>query len=90
MAEPDDLYGYETDSLAQDPAAREIILEWGRAVLADPAVPEPTKVLGVVLLGRSGQAQKAELERVLDSDSPWLRRAAYRALGPSVVEQARL
>ncbi|HEX8295590.1 MAG TPA: HEAT repeat domain-containing protein, partial [Chthoniobacteraceae bacterium] len=80
-----DLYGYEADSLAQNPQLQKPLLEWGRAVLEDSAALESTRVLAIVLLGRSGQARAAQVERFLDSDRPWLRRAAYRALGASVL-----
>jgi HEAT repeat protein/cytochrome c biogenesis protein CcdA/glutaredoxin len=77
----DDLYGWELDRLAQDPRSHPVILEWSRTVLADSTAPASRRVLAVVLLGRTGQAQGAGIEALLDSPDPWLRRAAYRALG---------
>ncbi|MHA3772887.1 HEAT repeat domain-containing protein [Verrucomicrobiota bacterium sgz303538] len=83
---PDDIYGYELDTLAQDTRARRIILDWARAVFADSSAPEQNRVLAIVLLGRSGQAKEGGVEQMLDAPRPWLRRAAYRALGTSAVQ----
>jgi cytochrome c biogenesis protein CcdA/HEAT repeat protein/glutaredoxin len=83
----DDIYGWELDRLTQDASTHPTIREWGRAVLADAAAPEPHKVLAVVLLGRSGQAQQAPIEPLLDAPGPWLRRAAYRALGLAAAQK---
>ena len=48
---------------------------------SDTSQPEQTRVLAIILLSRSGQAKSGSIEELLDSPRPWLRRAAYRALG---------
>jgi cytochrome c biogenesis protein CcdA len=85
LLQPDDLYGYEVDTLAQQPASRPAILNWSRTVLADASLPEPISIFAIVLLGRSGQAKVGGVEKFLEAERPWLRRAAYRALGASVL-----
>jgi HEAT repeat protein len=83
---PDDIYGWELDRLAQDRSTREVIFQWSRTVLDAASAPISQKVLAVILLGRSGQAQEANLEPLLTAPDPWLRRAAYRALGLSAAQ----
>jgi cytochrome c biogenesis protein CcdA/HEAT repeat protein len=82
---PDDIYGWELDQLAQSPVAKRPILDWATATLDDSAAPNSHKVLAIVLLARSGQADAAHLDRFLISPAPCLRRAAYRALGLAAV-----
>jgi HEAT repeat protein/cytochrome c biogenesis protein CcdA len=76
-----DIYGWELDRMTQDASTHSTIREWASAVLADGAASDSRKVLAVVLLGRSGQTRHVPIEPLLDAPGPWLRRAAYRALG---------
>jgi len=81
LLSPDDVYGYQLDRHISSGAAPAGIAEWAEKTLASAVAADAHKVMAIVLLARMGKANDATLAPLLDSRSPWLRRAAYRALG---------
>lgn len=88
LLEADDIYEYSLHRILSETSARTAVLAWAKKVLASDATPS-RKVLAIVLLGQTKQADRQGLERFLDDANPVLRRAAFRALGRPAVE-ARL
>ncbi len=77
----DDIYGYTLDKLAQSGATAPMISKWAEKTLADEGAGDAHKVFAIVLLSRTGKAGAEKITRFTESKNPWLRRAAYRALG---------
>ena len=78
---PDQVYDYQLDRIAASGNPPAGIVTWARAALDSQSAPDAQKVMAVVLLARMGRADEAKVKPLLDSKNPWLRRAAYRALG---------
>ncbi len=75
----EDLYDYQFDrSLASGATG---VQQWAAKLLADSAAGDTHKVLAIVILSRAGGATEENIGPFFKSKSPWLRRAAYRALG---------
>jgi cytochrome c biogenesis protein CcdA len=81
LLSPDDVYGYRLDRHISSGTAPTGVVEWAEKTLASADATDAHKVMAIVLLARMGKANDATLNPLLDSRSPWLRRATYRALG---------
>ncbi len=78
---PYELYTYELSNADRNPAARQNLLKWARRLIAESTDPE-TQDLGIFLLEGYGTKQDAQRIRpFLQAENPFLRRAAYHALG---------
>lgn len=76
-----DIYGYTLDKMAQSGATAPVLSKWAERMLADESASDAHKVFAIVLLSRTGKASAEKITRFTESKNPWLRRAAYRALG---------
>jgi len=85
LLSPDDVYGYQLDRYASSGAPPAGMIEWAQKTLVSDAAADAHKVMAVALLARMGRADRALLNPLLDARSPWLRRAACRALGLDAV-----
>jgi HEAT repeat protein/cytochrome c biogenesis protein CcdA len=81
LLKPDDIYDYDLDSAIEGGQANAPITTWSNGVLADAAAPDAHKVLAMVLLSRIDKAGSPAIVKLIEAKNPWLRRAAYRALG---------
>lgn len=81
---PDEMYGYQLDRYAGSGAAPAGLVAWAEKTLGSPDAADAHKVMAIILLGRAGRATEETLKPLLESQSQWLRRASYRALGLGV------
>ncbi len=84
LLQPDDLLNDSLDRSAQSSECRGAIFNWAQALFGNPGALDSHKVLAIVLLARSGQ--QTLIEPFINSPNPWLRRAAFRALGPAAAQ----
>jgi HEAT repeat protein len=77
----DEVYGYELDHIAASSPPPADLAAWAERTLASAGSADAHKVMAIVLLARMGLAAESAIKPLLDSPNPWLRRAAYRALG---------
>ena len=77
----EDLYDWQLDRMIPANPAKAGIVAWATRTLDSADAREAHKVLAIVLLARTGAAPQEKLTAFTTSKNPWLRRAAYRALG---------
>ena len=78
---PDQIYDYDLDRIVSRGTPPAALGVWAEKTLAAADSTAPQKIMAIVLLSRMGRANEATLMPLLDSPNPWMRRAAYRALG---------
>jgi hypothetical protein len=80
-----EFYSYNTRSQADEPGAAPRFAAWCRRVLPDAAQPLALRTTAADLLGAVGGSADEDILLAATRDgSPWLRRAAWRAIGQTL------